>query len=260
MEYDDIREFLRDYIGKEIFYIPNEGNAGDTLIAYGTIQLFNELGINWTMKHSYTKFHNKILFYGGGGNLVKTYSDARNFLIKNKDNNEIVILPHTIKDEDKLIQSFDKKIKVFCRESTSYEYVKKMHPVADNVFLSKDLAFYINIPQSIKNVNGTGIANCMRIDVESTKKHKIHEDNNDISRTLNKKGNTSDIATINSITLNFFEYLSRFETVNTDRLHVGIAASLLGKKVNLYDNSYYKVRSVYEYSIKYIYPNTTMMD
>jgi len=260
MEYTDIKEFLRDYIGKEIVYVPNAGNAGDTLIAYGTIQVLNELGIVWTMGHYSNTFCDKVIIYGGGGNLVRIYRTAYDFLIKNKDSNEIVILPHTIKDEDELIESFDNKIKVFCREVKSYEYVKRLHPIKDNVFLSKDMAFYIKVPDSIKNVSGTGTANCMRTDRESTKKYEILEDNNDISHTLNREGNTSDINVINSITSKFFEYLSMYETINTDRLHVGILASLLGKKVNMYDNTYYKLRAVYEYSIKDKFPNTVMLD
>ena len=44
--------------------------------------------------------------------------------------------------------------------------------------------------------------------------------------------------------------LQKYEQVNTDRLHIAIAATLLGKKVKLFPNSYYKNRAVFEYSLK----------
>jgi len=38
-----IHDYLRQYQGQKIFYCPNEGNAGDALIAYATLELFKEL-------------------------------------------------------------------------------------------------------------------------------------------------------------------------------------------------------------------------
>lgn len=40
-------EFLKKYENKDIIYIPNPGNAGDSLIAYGTITLFKKIGLNY---------------------------------------------------------------------------------------------------------------------------------------------------------------------------------------------------------------------
>jgi exopolysaccharide biosynthesis predicted pyruvyltransferase EpsI len=44
-------------------------------------------------------------------------------------------------------------------------------------------------------------------------------------------------------------FLEEYKVVNTDRLHVAILASLLGKEVNFYPNSYYKNEAVYNYSL-----------
>jgi hypothetical protein len=38
-----------------------------------------------------------------------------------------------------------------------------------------------------------------------------------------------------------------------------IAGSFLNKKVNLYENSYYKNKAMYEYSIKDTYKNTKLI-
>jgi exopolysaccharide biosynthesis predicted pyruvyltransferase EpsI len=40
------------------------------------------------------------------------------------------------------------------------------------------------------------------------------------------------------------------DAVVTNRLHIGIAGVLLGKRVQLYDNSYGKIRDVYQSSLK----------
>ena len=51
-------------------------------------------------------------------------------------------------------------------------------------------------------------------------------------------------------TLMFASVINMFDVIVTDRLHVGICAEKLGKQVILLDNSYGKVSSVYEYSLK----------
>lgn len=51
------------------------------------------------------------------------------------------------------------------------------------------------------------------------------------------------------VSLSLFEYISRYETINTNRLHVGIVGYLLDKQVNFYRNSYYKNEAVYDYLI-----------
>ena len=76
MEIKDIRIFLKKYLGKEIIYIANPGNAGDSLIAFGTIQIFNEIGLNYKIGSPSTTYKNKLLFYAGGGNLVGLYNNC----------------------------------------------------------------------------------------------------------------------------------------------------------------------------------------
>ncbi len=53
-------------------------------------------------------------------------------------------------------------------------------------------------------------------------------------------------------------FLEEYKVVNTDRLHVAILASLLGKEVNFYPNSYYKNEAVYNYSLFNRYPKNML--
>ena len=258
MEIKDIRIFLSNYLNQEIIYIPNPGNAGDSLIAFGTIQIFNELGLNWKMGSISNEYHNKTLFYAGGGNLVGLYNNCKKFIEKNKNDNKIIVLPHTIKSEDKFLSSLNDNIIFFCREKTSYNYVLKVFNHKKNVYLSKDMAFYIENLDKYNIIKGNGVCNAYRMDREKTNIN-IPENNVDLSSKLNKCGNTTKINVIKDVSLSIFDYLSKFETINTNRLHIAIAGSLLDKKVNFYTNSYYKNKSVFEYSINNIYKNTIFM-
>lgn len=258
MEIKDIRFFLKNYLNQEIIYIPNPGNAGDSLIVLGTIQIFNELGLNWSIGNNYGTYHNKVLFYAGGGNLVGIYSNCKNFLQRNKNDNKIIILPHTIRSEDELLSSMNNNIIIFCRENTSYNYVLSLSKNKENIYLSKDMAFYIKNLENFKK-KGIGICNAYRIDVEKTN-ITIPKDNIDLSVELNKPGSTDNINMIKNVSISIFDYLSKFETINTNRLHIAIAGGLINKKVNFYRNSYYKNKSVFEYSINNIYKNIIFHD
>lgn len=246
----DIYAFLKDYVNENIIYIPNPGNAGDQLITYSTIQIFKELNINYTFGDIKKIYNNRIIFYGGGGNFIGIYKDFYKFLVNNMYNtNQIVILPHTVKDEDDIIRSLGNNVKIICRELISYNYVYKMLKNKSNVYLSKDLAFHIKDVNVDINSVSDGVCNVFRNDEEKTL-FKIPKDNIDLSIILYKINNENDINVYKNVSMSIFKYLSNFEVINTNRLHIAIAGSLLNKKVNFYNNSYYKNQAVYDYSLK----------
>lgn len=251
----DIYMFLKEYMGKEIIYVPNPGNAGDSLIAFGTLQVFDEIGLNYSIGNHTVTYTNKLLFFGGGGNFVGLYPQCRSFFKNNMSNNTIVLLPHTIKDETELIESFNDNIIIICRERESYNYVYSIIKNKNNVLLSKDMAFYIKDIDNYKLIKGDGICNCFRTDTEKTG-IAIPSNNIDLSKKLNMANNTSHKDIIEKVSLSIFEYLSKYDTINTNRLHMAIAGSLLNKRVHFYPNSYYKNKAVYEYSIKDLFMNT----
>jgi len=252
----DISNFLKS-IG-DFIYVPNPGNGGDALIALGTYTLFDDLRLNYEIGDINKKYYNKTLVYAGGGNLVGIYEECENFLIKNKDNNKIIILPHTIKDCDKLLHSLGNNIIIFCRERPSYNYVLKTFKYKKNVFLSKDMAFYIKINSMITWNKGNGIGNFFRLDKEKTNIN-IPVDNIDLPSKINYNPLMNDKKLVFKTANDIFNTLNKYEIINTNRLHICIAGSFLNKKVNLYENSYYKNRAMYEYSIKDTYKNTKLI-
>lgn len=245
----NIYDFLKKYINKKIIYIPNPGNAGDCLIVLGIFNLFNEIGINFIIGNPLKIYKNEILFYAGGGNLVGIYQNCKRFLMNNlKNNNEIVILPHTVKDEDILIQNLDNNTKIICREKQSYSYVFNNIRNKKNVYLSKDTAFYIKNLEKYKNKSTKILCNCFRTDDEKTD-IKIPNDNFDLSTIKNGIYWKND-KELNMTADKLFTYLSNYKKIYTNRLHIAIAGHLLDKIVHFYPNNYYKNEAVYDYSLK----------
>jgi exopolysaccharide biosynthesis predicted pyruvyltransferase EpsI len=99
--------------------------------------------------------------------------------------------------------------------------------------------------------------NAFRTDVEKTD-IELPADNVDLSAELELSSCDPEIATYTAKLL--LTELDKYEVVRTNRLHVAIGAMLLGKKVELHGNNYYKIRAVYEYSIKGTFTNVKWFD
>lgn len=52
------------------------------------------------------------------------------------------------------------------------------------------------------------------------------------------------------VSFDFLQVIDRARIVETNRLHVGIGAALMGKEVILHDNSYGKLGAVFEASLR----------
>jgi exopolysaccharide biosynthesis predicted pyruvyltransferase EpsI len=205
-------------------------------------------------------------------------------------------LPHTIKNCDELLESFNSNVDIICREHRSYEYVKAQAPRA-KVYLAHDMAFNLDVnefatrsaklaPPSIfkylsdrlaKNQTCSSWAefrqmskqtslvdmaissikneeiNCFRVDGESARDGTYPDGNLDLSVLFTFGSISREASDFGSATL--INVLNQCSVVNTDRLHVAITAALLGKKVNLHANNYYKIMEIYKYSILGRYSN-----
>jgi exopolysaccharide biosynthesis predicted pyruvyltransferase EpsI len=58
----------------------------------------------------------------------------------------------------------------------------------------------------------------------------------------------------------FFDELAPFSIIMTDRLHIAIASSLMGKEVHLYAGSYFKNKEVFLSTLKEYFPNVHFHD
>lgn len=244
-------------------FIPNPGNLGDCLIASATYDFFekNKLGY-----YLYEKGQRPdTVVYGGGGIWVKDlYSKTfRPFLKVMSKARRIIILPSSIADCEELVQILDERFVVFCREEKSYNYLLDKNTGA-RIYLDHDMALRASsdvlkaefkvIPQrivllkkviSILRSRMKDPAVLTRTDVEGQGNYPFLFDlsNTFGSRTMRKDD-------VSFATLLMLSFVDNFSEVITDRLHVGIAAAKMGKKVYLLDNNYGKLSGVYRHSLK----------
>ncbi len=234
----NLGKFLAAYKNKSVDFFRFPGNYGDSLIWHGSQILLASLNILPNEVNERSSQNNNILFIDGGGNLVDYYSDVKKFLLnKSQVYKEIVILPHTIFGESQLsiLASIASKITVFCRERVSAQLVSR-RLTDGQVFLWHDCAFYNRFNRVL---TGRGVLSAFRQDGESLLRI-LPKDNIDVSaHAYATKPLDELIAT-----------LQRYKGVKTDRLHVAICATLLGKEVTLFPNSYYKNKAVFDYSLK----------
>ena len=272
-----IRDYLNQFSNQRVIYKPNPGNGGDSVIASATYQLLGDCGVDYKIYRKGDDTNKAIVMYGGGGNLVELYTNARTFLqAHHQQVDKLILLPHTVEGNEDLLKELGSNTTIFCREPHSFEHVKKNSTKCE-VLLADDLALSLDvnrikslsrvppisvrslysIPQLILNdmllknalaqFKGENVFNCFRVDPESATE-SLPEKNLDLSEILRYKSYPRFVC--DWITRSFILTLDQFENINTDRLHVGIVSGLLGKTTRLYPGNYYKNKAVFEFSIR----------
>lgn len=262
--YDIDNNYLLSQLNKmgSFTFIPNSGNMGDMLIASSTLMFFDKYHIKY-------KFYNNNIdaniVYGGGGQWTSDYKEYwQKWINVFEKAKKILILPSSFHNCQELIDIMDERFTVFCREEKSYNYLKSFNTKA-NIFLDHDMAFRMNLDKlpkkynkismqmtnAIKTIKGMlPMKRCytffMRSDCES--RNQYYSDI-DISSLLYGKA-TSSRKYIDCCTSLMLMAINNTDIVITDRLHVAIAGSLLGKEVCMLDNTYGKLSSVYNRTMK----------
>jgi exopolysaccharide biosynthesis predicted pyruvyltransferase EpsI len=242
----DVRDFLRRFQGGQCDLLRFPGNYGDALIWHGTKAVLSAAGVNFRTIQCNEKPQASTLLVDGGGNMVDLYGDVEGYLnVYGASVERVVILPHTISGARALscLNRLGASLTVFCRERVSYAAVKSSLSAAE-VYLWHDCAFLSPLcnlrPSEDKPL---GVLYAFRTDDEALGR-QLPAGNRDIST---EGYAMSDLDAL-------LETISGYRNVKTDRLHIAIAAALLGCNVDLYSNSYYKNLAVYDYSLK-DYPN-----
>jgi exopolysaccharide biosynthesis predicted pyruvyltransferase EpsI len=277
MKKSSVADVVRSIAGtRRLHWLPNVGNAGDNLIAAATSQYFERKKIAHATVADPDAFDpaGKIVCYGGGGNLVAAYRDARNFLLRShRSADHIIVLPHTIDQNDDLLSAFGANVTLICREMRSYEHCRRVATRA-RVCVADDMAFAIrpfplvgrrakplasadpDVQAGLLAAYNSVIADrhpeqCLSVWRGDCEAHpgRDRPARNDISALFSvpfEKGLPSMVASAQFL----LRVIMRFSAVRTDRLHVAIAGALLGKRVELYAGSYYKNRAVYDFSLR----------
>ncbi|WP_026958181.1 polysaccharide pyruvyl transferase family protein [Aliagarivorans taiwanensis] len=298
--------FKQNFAGEEIYYVTNQGNAGDALIGYGALSFFEREGIRFHFVESPRDpvLEGKVVVYAGGGYLTDFYPhNAENLSWMRQHAKHLVMLPQTTQGSEEFLASLGSETTVFCRELVTYEHVQK-HTQGVAVHLVPDMAFCIpakafveqqelQFPQvfkkfisqrkqfgrkSSRTVRGKYLYRAFRHDLRYRKKAakaghpkrlnafrydqeasgiSIPDVNIDVSYSMQFGVNSAEKLEYTSF--RFLSFINKFEEVYTDRLHVAIGAAMLGKKVYLYSNSYFKCRAIFEYSLQKQFPDVVWM-
>ena len=134
--------FLRTLVNRQILYLRNQGTAGDALIEEGTFELFRKIGLSWDIccDHINQNTELDVVMYAGGGNLVPQFNHAKLALQKwIPKSRALVLLSHSVEGHEEFLQSLPSHVYIFCRELSSLNYVKSMHPFPQNVQFGRDM-------------------------------------------------------------------------------------------------------------------------
>lgn len=263
--------------GQTVYY-PNPGNAGDSLIAAATYQTFRNAGLKYQLCRKADSVEGKFILLGGGGNFVPQYNSIR-YMLERAHNvaAKVIVLPHTIRGNEDLIEKCDERVEFFCRDVVSYQHVIQ-HVSKAKAYLAHDMAFGLDVEQFFANKKVVAEADTLIVEkVKDTALERIFSRADSRCFFRKDKEATARLVPKSSIDLSslfkqgvwptkanvsaaaILRFVERYKEVHSDRLHVGIAGSLLGKNVYLYDNSYGKNRVIYEHSIHQSYPKTTFI-
>lgn len=236
-----------------------------------------------------------VIYAGGGNlnNIYPEARDF--FQRFHKQAKQLILLPHTATDNEDLFAQLGANVTLFARERTTYQHLKShaknanvfldhdlaLHIDINEVLskrlitlpeaaLMKSLYKFVDLKKSmliprpqimLRNFifesrtvafKGHEVGNFFRTDVEATNLVPP-EGNADLSRIYEHGTHNRELTEYTVARL--MKYINNFPVVRTDRLHICIAAALLGKQVEFYANSYFKCRAVYEYSLSERFPN-----
>ncbi len=269
--------------------IPLHYNVGDLLIYLGTESFFNKNNLNVVYRSEVNKTSlsalknvDAIVFHGGGnfGDLYTAHQKLREKILSKYSEKLIVCLPQTIHfdSEDRLTASaaiFAKhpNFHFFVRDVKSLELAKRF---TEKAKLMPDMAHSLH---PLVDVTEVGPTNAMPQKILSLVRRDIESVRNATGRNIHKRGfDWDDLITLNEIAIlrtyqilrmvkpelaiklwhkntkdvvfKSYQFFQKHDVVYTDRLHGLILASLLGKPIMMYDNSYGKNFSYYDCWLK----------
>lgn len=275
-DFTSVFDVLAGLRGERIVFCPNGGNAGDSFINLGCYLLFEAAGIEFELYRPEQAYAGRVVVRGGGGSLVPPYVSPRDFVAKvHREAKLFILLPHTARVYSELFGELGDNCILFAREDRTRQFMEESARRA-HVRQCHDVAFYVDtapyrLPRSMLRLAGArdgalggdrrrralvriaaaiarggGRLSALRADDERTT-DALPAANVDISGRLFSHDMSPEGCRLT--TTFWVAAMSLAREIVTNRLHVGVAAGLLGKPCIFYDNSYGKCADVYEYSM-----------
>lgn len=260
-----------------VAYLTNPGNLGDALIDAGSRAFLRRTGIRTTVysgrklrdlhrghyKAGYVKHlmlktislgliakypftlpriaeaHNVAVICGSGGFCKEAAVASQIARLAARHFRHVIVLPSTYAMS---LADYPGNVTFFARDR-----LQSLRYAEGRATFCHDMAFFLD-PEPIPPVRPRGVH--LRTDNETSGRLPIPAENFDVSAT----GTERDDATL------VFEEIGKSETIVTDRLHLAIAAALLGRRTFLFSGSYFKIPAIYESSIRQYFPHVDMLD
>lgn len=243
-EFDALAAHIQSVGLFPVVFVPSPGNWGDSLINAGSREFLRSYSLDYIEVRreavlnleGTSELH---VIVGGGGGWCKYWHSTPEFIMELLPKaGHLTVLPTTIADAPSSPDPAE-NMTLFSRGLTGME--RDDYPLK----YCHDMAFHCSDAAGYKaSVNGDMLA--FRQDKESLKGTQPAE-NFDLS--LLGDGFTDPRG--------FYHALSRNARIQTDRLHIGIAAAQLGLDVQLYPSAYPKLQGVYTKSISGVFENVT---
>ena len=208
-------------------WIPNPGNAGDGLITIGTRRLFNQANLKYHQTSRHEIVSGMPAVYGGGGAWCRAFGIASEIVQEIAPlAGSVVILPSTFElNQIKRISNLP-NLFFYGRDHASVELVSQLGLAVE---FAHDLAFGCPIPASTKVEENSVLAAFRKDRIGTPNVPGLESIKATVARDFSREGNhlSEDL---------LMQFVSGFQTVHTDRLHVAIAATMLGRETILYPN------------------------
>jgi exopolysaccharide biosynthesis predicted pyruvyltransferase EpsI len=246
--------------GREVIFLQNDGNYGDCLIRYGTVRFFEDIGLRYREYDMAKRTHKAAAFalgmlnrptdrylfiYSGSG----AWSDActvglRNVRRQLAANRNIFILPTTFQ-----YFGLPCNIPVFVRDR--FESLK----VVPHARFCHDMALYLALIAPERLLTGRAVPNTalgltFRTDNEAGK-HNL--------ASISSNVDISALGTHRSDPFALLHLIDQFSEIATDRVHIALGALLLGKRVFMTEGNHFKMRAIFNSSIKGIFDNCDLL-
>lgn len=231
--------------GRPIVEIVNTGNWGDALIHAGQAQFLQDIGVKpWRfsifrlcrMRRDKLWLLSKVLsrraFVTGHGAYAYWYERPKQISAVASHFSRVLLMPSSYP----MFPDLDPSRTIVWRRDNL-----ESAQTAPASSFCHDLAFYLD-PRPRKPSKKIGFL--FRSDREAGS-FQPSGGNRDISAEGTHASNPDE----------FFDAVGEYEVILTNRLHVGIAASLLGRTVHLFDSKTNKIKSIFESSIGPFYDN-----
>lgn len=215
----------------DVAFIRIHGNIGDELIYAGTRRLLSTIRYRELSVRNLDE-QGEVAVVAGGGSWCNAYHALPDYLRQIEQRYEqVIVLPSSFDVSVEIVREVlsTTNALVFARERESYNQIRDLC----NAELAHDCAVFFDFTPYV--IPGKGTLNAFRTDREAGP-YIIPEGNNDISGTCESLDE-------------WLWTIARYDTIQTDRAHVIIAAALLGKKVRYRPSNYHKVPAIVEYTL-----------